>query len=403
MQCMKFAPLLFLIQISLLVAGWQIPCQAQDFANSSTKGRVSGAVMVGEDIKAAANAYLDRFTHYSASVLELTAKRTYGKAKGLLEEWETAVEEARPVLDQKQLLFSYARWQMAAGYLWESEALAFYFLDGDYIYAQHLFEKATIHHERAAELLSKVRFPEDAPAQVLEMQQNTVLMEEAEAIRVKGMRRLVEGDYESESGNFDRAHKALEESINNLRTAKETYPSGAYANDPIADVMEKGQRALNFVGFAQALFHKTRSDQALIDGDFLTAAVEQKERAEALERSQAMHLRAGQPLHEGFARRLSRDIHIAKQRHDNLLAEAEKRSREAWPWALAFFGMAMGSVVLFIWLSGRFELLRNRLIFALLLVFVMAVAGIGARQVHWKDAANWFTGSVEFLSQLDHE
>ena len=67
------------------------------------------------------------------------------------------------------------------------------------------------------------------------------------------------------------------------------------------------------------------------------------------------------------------------------------------------FAMAMGSVVLFLWLSGRFGLLRNKLVFAILLIFVMAVAGIGARQGNWKDAANWFTGSAESLSRIKHK
>lgn len=402
-EFMKAARILFLIQLTLLAAAWHAPCRAADFADKPIRESTAKAVTAGDDIKVLRNAYLDRFAKYSASLLDLIAQRDYGQAEALLKEWEKTLEKARPILDEKQQLFSYGRWQMASGYLWESKGLASYFLDGDYVYSQRLFEKASIHHERAAELLKKVRFPEDAPPRVLEMQQNTVRMEQAEVVRVEGMKFLVEGDYESEAGNFDRALQALGESVKKLREAQKSYPAGVYGNDPIAGVMEKGQRSINFIDFAQALLHKTRSDQALTGGDFLAAAAEQKKRAEALRRAQTMHLRAGQPLHEGFAKRLYRDMHIANQRHDNLLAEAQKRSKEAWPWALAFFAMAMGSVVLFVWLSGRFELLRNRLVFALLLLFVMAVAGIGARQVNWKDAANWFKGSVGALSKIDHK
>ena len=60
-------------------------------------------------------------------------------------------------------------------------------------------------------------------------------------------------------------------------------------------------------------------------------------------------------------------------------AEAQSRSKWAWLWVSAFFVMAIGSAVLFIWLSARFELVRNKSVFALLLLFVMAVAGDGAQ------------------------
>lgn len=310
-----------------------------------------------------------------------------------MKEWEEALEKAMPALDEKQQLFSHSRHQTSSGYLWESMGLGAYFLDGDYVNAPHLLEKAEVHHERAAELATRVQFPEDAPDQAREIQKNIVSMQEAEVKRVRGMRLFVQGDYESESGNLDRAIQMLQESVDTLKAAEDISEVGVYGSEPITSVLEKGQRSLNFIDFVWALLYRTRSDRALIGGDFLTAAIEQKERAEALKRSQSMHLRAGQPLHEGFARRLARDIHIAYQRHDNLMAEAQSRSKWAWLWAFAFFIMAMGSAVLFIWLSARFELVRNKIVFALLLLFVMAVAGIGAQQVKWKDAFNSLTRS----------
>lgn len=364
----------------------------------SMKQRITAAGSSG-DTKALRNAYLDLFAQYSSMTIELISKREYEKAKSILQDWEEALEKARPALDEKQQFYSFSRHQTSSGYLWESMGLAAYFLDGDYVNAPRLLEKAEVHHDRSAELLARVHFPEDAPLQAKEIQKNMVTMQKAEVMRVRGMRLLVQGDYESEAGNFDRAIQMLQESVETLRAAEDMFPTGVYGDDPIASVIEKGQRSLNFIDFAGALLYRTRSDQALIGGDFLTAAYEQKERADALKRTQSMHERAGQPLHEGFARRLARDIHIAYQRHDNLMAEAERRSKKAWPWALAFFGMAIGSATLFIRLSARFEVVRNKVVFALLLLFVMAVAGIGAQQVNWKDAANWFGSFVASLSK----
>lgn len=405
---MKIASVVGLLALAIAISTQGV--QAQDYERSSgwgnltteiesLKQRITAAHASGET-KGLRDAYLDLFAQYSSTTIGLISKREYEKAKSVLKEWEEALEKAMPALDEKQQFYSHSRHQMSSGYLWESMGLAAYFLDGDFVNAPHLLEKAEVHHERAAELATRVQFPEDAPAQAREIQKNIVAMQEAEVKRVRGMRLLVQGDYESEAGNLDRAIQMLQESVDTLKAAEKISPVGVYGSDPIASVMEKGQRSLNFIDFARALLYRTRSDRALIDGDFLAAAIEQKDRAETLKRYQSMHLRAGQPLHEGFARRLARDIHIAYQRHDNLMAEAQSRSKWAWLWALAFFVMSIGSTVLFIWLSARFELVRKKIVFALLLLFVMAVAGIGAQQVKWKDAANWLKGSfVESLSK----
>ncbi len=399
--------------VGMLVLAFAISTQgigAQDYEQSSGLGdlsteieslrqRITAAQTSGET-KQLHNSYINLFAKYSSTISELLTKREYEKAKSILKEWEEELEKAMPELDEKLQLYSHSRYQMMAGYVYESMGNVTYFLDGDYINAPQLLEQAEVHHELAAELAARVQFPKDAPAQAREIQKDIVAMQKAEVKRVRGMRLLMQGDYESEAGNFDRAIQLLQESVNALKEAKKIFPAGIYESGPIASVMEKGQHSLNFIDFARALLYKTRSEQSLIGGDFLTAAIEQKNRAEALERSQSMHLRAGQSLHEGFAKRLTRDIHIAYQRHDNLMAEAQSRSKWAWLWAFAFFVMAIGSVVLFIWLSARFELVRNKIVFALLLLFIMAIAGIGAQQVNWKDAANWLKGSfVESLSK----
>ena len=148
---------------------------------------------------------------------------------------------------------------------------------------------------------------------------------------------------------------------------------------------------MNFVEFAEALLCKTRSDTALLAGNLPEAAVQQQKRAEALKRCQTMHLRAGKSLNEGFARRLARDAHVANLRHDRLAAEALKRPKWEWLKALAFFAMAIGSVVLFLQFAHG-DLMKNQAVLALLLFFVMAIAGIGARLVGWKEAASLFRG-----------
>ncbi|NOZ25887.1 MAG: hypothetical protein GXO94_07370 [Nitrospirae bacterium] len=356
----------------------------------------AGRLAAGDsgDVRTLRNRYLDTFEQYSASVVDLISERRYQQASNALEEWSKSLEQAGTVLNERQRLFSYSRLQTMWGYLWESKGLAAYFLDGDYINAPRFFEKARIHHERAKKLLSRVRFPEGAPAQAFEMQRKMVAMMDAEAERVRGMKLLVEGDYESETANFTRGIRLLEEAARTLEEAQARYPEGVQGSDAVAAVLGEGRRSLNFIDFTKALLHRARSDRALFQGDLLTAADEQKNRAEALERSRTMHLRADDPLHEGFAKRLTRDIHISYKRQDNLLAQAEKQSKWAWVWALGFFVLAIGSVVLFVWLSERFELVRNRMVFALLLLFVIAVAGIGARQVKWKDAAIWFKGAL---------
>jgi hypothetical protein len=405
---LKIASLVGLLVMALAITMQGIQAQAVERSSGqsnlsteieSLRQRITVAQTSGET-KQLRNAYLNLFAKYSSTTSELLDKREYEKAKSVLKEWEEVLEKAMPELDEKQQLYSHCRYQMMAGYVFESIGNAAYFLDGDYVNAPQLLEQAEVCHERSAELAARVQFPKDAPAQARQIQKDIVAMQKAEVKRVRGMRLLMQGDYESEAGNFDRATQLLQESVDALKEAKRNFPTRVYESSPIASVMEKGKRSLNFIDFALALLYKTRSDQALIGGDFLTAAIEQKNRADALKRSQSMHLRAGQSLHEGFAKRLARDIHTAYQRYDNLMAEAQRQSKWAWLWALAFFVMAIGSVVIFILLSARFELLQNKIVLVLLLIFIMAIAGVGSQQVKWKDAANWLKGSfVESLSK----
>jgi hypothetical protein len=274
----------------------------------------------------------------------------------------------------------------------ESEGLAAYFLDGNFVDAPPMLQKAEMCHERAMEFTRRVQFPADAPAEAKATQDNIAAIQAAEMNRVKGMRLMIQGEYESEAGDLERAVARLRESIKTQQIAHKTEPKELPGGDPIAEIMGRGQREVSFISFTEAILHKVLSDRALLAGEIGTAAKEQSARAAALQRCQTMHARAGTPLYEGFARRLARDVHIANARHDRLKAEAGKRPRWEWLKAVAFFLLAIGSAVLLVWLSSHSEyaLLQKPPVFTLLIFFVMAVAGVGARLVNWKEAANWF-------------
>jgi len=356
------------------------------------KQRIAQARSGGNEVELR-NALLDAFAGYGSLPTALLSSRNYGVAEELLKNWGEELEGARSELLEKQLLFSHSRHQAACGSLEEIKGLEAYFLNGDFVDAPRLLEKGEVHHERAALFAAKVPFPPEAPPEALALKEQIVAMQRAEMLRVRGMRLLVQGEFESEAGALERAVMLLDQSIEALQTAEIGSPDGAGKGNDVEAILNQGQRELTFIDFAQALLHKTRSDAALLKGDFSEAAAQQQARAEALKRCQSMHLRAGRPLNEGFARRLARDVHVANQRHDHLAAEASQRPQWEWLKAVVFFVMAVGSAGLFVWLAARLELIRYQVVFALLLFFIMAVAGIGARLVEWKEAANWLRNS----------
>lgn len=370
------------------------PPADQYIRNVESQKKIIAAAIASGDEKSIQNAYLDLFRIFPDVITSHLSEYDHGRAESVLDEWEEALTQAKPYLNERQQFYSHARHQNISGYFYESRGLEAYYVDGNFISAPRLLEKGEAYLERGADLLEKVVFPEDAPAEAVEMQNNTVALLRADVLKVKGLRRLIQGELESETFNMDLALKLLEESIKILEEGENKMPAEVPGRDAVTAIMEKGLHSLNFKEYARALIHKTRSEQSLIEGDLIASANEQKKRAEALERAQSMHVRADTPLHENFAGRLSRDIHIANQRHKNLMDEAEKRPKGEGKKALVFFVMAIGSAVLFIWLSVRFELLRKKAVFVILLLFVMAVAGIGAQLVNWKDAANWLGGSI---------
>ena len=98
----------------------------------------------------------------------------------------------------------------------------------------------------------------------------------------------------------------LEECVTTLRDAETKMPP---AEESAAAVLDAGKNGVDFIDFAEALLCKTRSDRALLTGNLTEAAEHQEKRAAALQRCQTKHLRGGQPLNDGFARRLSRDAY----------------------------------------------------------------------------------------------
>jgi hypothetical protein len=356
------------------------------------KQQIADARKAG-DAAGVRNTLLDAFAAFGCLSTSLVSERNYAAAEVVQKEWGEMLEQAKTDLLEKQLLFSHSRYQASCGTLQELLGLQAYFLHGDFVEAPRLLEKAEVHHERSAAFAAKVAFPAEAPPEARAMQKGIVALQEAEMLRVRGMRLLVQGEFESEAGGLGRSIDLLQQAIATMEAAEARTPP-APNGDAVADVLEQGKQNLNFIDFAQALLHKTQSDAALLSGNLTEAAVHQQARAEALQRCQSMHLRAGPALHEGFARRLARDVHVAHQRHDRLAAAARQQPRWEWLKAVAFFVMAIGSVALFMWLSAKFDLLKNQAVFAFWLCFVMAVAGIGARLVAWKDAATWLRSAV---------
>ena len=332
------------------------------------------------------NTLLDVFADFGQRSTDLLGTRDFASLESLLAEWSGELDRAKGDLLDRQLLFSHSRYQAACGSASESRGLEAYFLNGDFVDAPRLMQKAEMHHEQAAEFASKVAFPADAPPAAREMQARVVDLQKAETLRVRGMRLMMQGDFESEAGGVDRAIGLLEECVTTLRDAETKAPP---ADDSAASVLDAGKNGVDFIDFAEALLWKTRSDRALLTGNLTEAAEHQEMRAAALNRCQTKHLRAGQPLNDGFARRLSRDAYVAQQRHDRLAAAAKDRPRDESRKALAFFGMAVGSAALFLWLAWAFDLAKMPVVLGLLLAFVMAIAGVGARLVAWQEAANW--------------
>jgi hypothetical protein len=332
------------------------------------------------------NTLLDVFADFGDRATQLLSTREFGTLEALLAEWAGELDRAKGDLLDRQLLFSHSRYQAACGSASESRGLEAYFVHGDFVDAPRLMQKAELHHEQAAEFAGKVAFPPEAPPAAREMQARVVDLQRAETLRVRGMRLMMQGEFESEAGGLERAVALLEECVTTLRDAETKMPP---AEESAASVLDAGKNGVDFIDFAEALLCKTRSDQALMTGNLTEAAEHQEKRAAALNRCQTKHLRAGQPLNDGFARRLSRDAYVAQQRHDRLAAAAKDRPRDEWRKALVFFGMALGSAALFLWLAWAFDLAKTPVVLGLLLAFVMAIAGVGARLVQWQEAATW--------------
>ncbi len=237
------------------------------------------------------NTLLDAFGVFNTLTTAFLADKNYEGAEAVLKGWAEELDKGKAELLEKQLLYAHSRYQAACGYLAENRGLVAYFLHGDFVDAPRLLENAEIHHERAAELSAKVAFPAEAPPEARAMQARIVAMQRAEAQRVRGMRFLVQGEFEAETGALDRAVLLLDDAITAMQ-AGELAPAAALPGaDNLADVLDKGQRGLNFIDFARALLAKTRSDAALLEGNFTEAADQQLARAEALRSCQSQHLR----------------------------------------------------------------------------------------------------------------
>ena len=269
-----------------------------------------------------------------------------------------------------------------SGRLAESRAQWAYYQESDFITSPPLYEKAQGFLEHAIAQMQQFSFaPKDPPDWWRQM----LAQEHDEIARVRGMKLLTQGEFELEAGSLDRAEQLLTDSVASLREGE------AHATDTSVP---------NFIDYAEAMLWRAKSDTALLNGDLEQAAAAQDERAQALERTEAQHARANTPLSDWFMRRLARDVFIAHQRHDRLLAAAQQQPRFAWLKPALFFVMAMLPLALFIRWNSRKRRMDDRIVLVAMLLYTFVVAGVGAQLVRWQEGAQWFSQALPNLQDL---
>lgn len=343
-----------------------------------------------EETRAIQNANLLLFEEYAATVDAAYAEHQTQMAESLLKDWRDALTEAENVLNENQRLYSRARYESSAGNYWENTGLRLYFTDGDFFRSPGFLEKARLGHAYAAELMQAVKLPDDTPAEGRATLHDSVKLQLSETDRVAGMSQLIQGEMWLQAGQTHRAIEMLTQAVNLLQSGQQQWLDSLAAHTSLGET----RRHVDYIGFAQALLHEARSEQAKVQGNLAAAAEEQDLRSKVLESTRSMHLRADTELNTWFANRLNRDIHLAKLHRDYLLAELGKMPQNQWLGALLFFVLAIGSVIGVIVLTAKYQLSDNKIVMGMLLLFIMAVAGIGARQVKWQDAATWFSQST---------
>ena len=311
------------------------------------------------------------------------AQSDFDRCEHILQNWKALVEANDQRLTANQRSLALGRLADMSGRLAESRAQWAYYQQSDFVTSPPLYEKAEGFLEHAIELMQQFSFaPNDPP----DWWRQTLAQEHDEVARVRGMKLLTQGELELEAGSLTRAQQLLTEGVASLREGE------AHSAD---------RSIPNFIDYAQAMLWRAKSDAALLDGDLEQAADAQEERAKALERTEAQHARADNPVSDWFMRRLARDAFVAHQRHDRLAAAAAQQPRFAWLRPALFFVMAMLPVGLFIRWNGRKQRVDGTIVLVAMLLYTFVVAGVGAQLVRWQEGAQWFSQALPNLKDMN--
>jgi hypothetical protein len=281
---------------------------------------------------------------YRTAVTDAVVRRDYAAGEQTIAAWSKYLDSVDAALTPLMRGFLRCQLNDSGGNLWFSHALYDYYLTADFIQPPRLFETAEAYFERAVKSLAAVPI-DPADTKLAALCQQTLALPRASLLDERGMKLMTQGEFELEAGALIRAEKLLGGAAAAMRDATKARDAGTdadTANDMAAPL---------FVDYAEAAQHQAQSDQALLRGDLVAAANAQNTRAAALERCQAAHARVDPSTGETsryFARRLARDVFVARQREERLRSAASAQPRSGWGRAAVFVVLALGALALFI-------------------------------------------------------
>ena len=280
---------------------------------------------------------------------------------------------------------------VTAGNLWQQRALRDYNINSDFITTPAQFETAEGYFERAIKSFESVKI--DPPNEKLAaMRDADLVMPRMYLMEARGMKKFTQGQFELESGNLLRAVSELEGAVKELRSADEAKQKSG--SPEMAELT-----SLQFVDFADALFHQSKSDKAVLEGDLKSAAVEQAARADALDRCRAMHARVSPTRSEAsayFVKRLTRDAFFARQRQNRYEQAALLQPRRPWLKSLAFVWLTVLLAALLVvshWLTN-IEVVQE----LMLIGAAAVVAGVGSAMITWREGADAVLKALAIVS-----
>jgi hypothetical protein len=334
---------------------------------------------------------------YGSAMVECEERRAYTEGEALLKDWRCFLVDHEGHLGPNQRFLAWGRFSSSAAYFWELKAQSDYFLEQDYIGSPILYERAESLHAEALEYLEKVEIDPAAPAEFLQQRQQTLANQRADAMIARGMKLLTQGEFEVETGSLARGQELLRQAIQELRAGE-----SAAAGPSIAAGVPGHPSSPSFIDYAEAILWRAKSDQALVEGDLQAAAAGEEKRAEALERCRAMHSRFGNQVNEYFARRMARDAHVARQRHDRFASAAAAQPRFGWLKSTVFLVAATAIPGLFVFWAKP-SAIEGFAGLGLLLLYALVVAGIGSRLTTWREGAGVFADQFAKVAKGDKD